>query len=204
MLRSSFLAAPASLVFLVALLSGCASVVPTPAPPLTPAVVRDLDARGEDGHFTFYSLRDDRRVPAADSASADWDLAFRATTILVNGGTSGPGLGGVVVLPDTTFEAVDMAPRNDAFVQDRGLEHEETAIPGGAGNGWYAYDFVTGIVAPRPLVLGVRTADGRFAKVEILSYYQGAPEGDALDPTEGFRYYTFRYLFQPDGSRTLK
>src|SRR5690606_6982215 len=85
-------------LLLVLLVSGCASMVPPPAPPLAPALVRDLDARGEGGHFTFYSLREDRVIPLADSASTAWDLAFRGTTVLVNGGASGPGDGGAVVL----------------------------------------------------------------------------------------------------------
>ncbi len=191
-------------VLLVLTLAGCASLVPTPPPTLTPALVRDLDARGEDGHFTFYSLREDRVVSPADSATTAWDLAFRSTTILVNGGASGPGAGGAVVLTDTTFQAVTEAPPADAYARDRGLEKTETAIPGGAGNGWYAYDFATGIVSPRPVVLGVRTADGHFAKVEVVSYYRGAPEGEDLNPEEGFRYYTFRYLYQPDGSARLQ
>ena len=142
-------------------------------------------------------------MPAADSASTAWDLAFRGTTILVNGGASGPGDGAAAVLADTTFEAVSEAPPDDAFVTDRGVENDETAIPGGSGNGWYDYDFVTGVVSPRPVVIALRTADGRYAKMEVLSYYRGAPEPDALDPAEGFRTYTFRYLFQPDGSRQL-
>lgn len=54
------------------------------------------------------------------------------------------------------------------------------------------------------MVVAVRAADGRYAKVEILSYYRGAPEPDALDPRQGFGFYTFRYLFQPDGSRRLQ
>ena len=83
-----------------------------PAPDVV--TVPDLDARGEDGHFTFYSLRDGAVVPAADSASAKWDLAFKSTTILVNGGASGPGEGGVVVLEDTSFAAVTEAPPADS------------------------------------------------------------------------------------------
>lgn len=191
-------------LLLVLLVSGCASLVPPPIPPLVPALVRDLDARGEAGHFTFYSLREDRVVPPADSASTAWDLAFRGTTILVNGGASGPGEGGAVVLGDTTFEAVTEAPPAEAYAVDRGPANDETAIPGGAGNGWYDYDLVSGVVSPRPVVIAVRTADGRFAKVEVQSYYRGAPEPEALDPTEGFRYYTFRFLVQPDGSRRLR
>jgi hypothetical protein len=189
---------------LAPLLSACFPPDPAAAPPLVPALVRDLNARGQDGHFTFYSLREDRVVPAADSASTAWDLAFRGTTILVNGGASGPGEGGALVLADTTFEAVVEAPPAEAYAVDRGTANDETAIPGGAGNGWYAYDVASGVVSPRPVVIAVRAADGRYAKVEVLSYYRGAPEADALDPREGFRYYTFRYLYQPDGSRRLR
>lgn len=180
--------------------SGCIAP-PTLKAPLTPALVRDLDARGEDGHFTFYSLREDRIIPVADSASTEWDLAFRSTTILVNGGAVGPGEGGALVLADTTFEAVVEAPEGP-YAIDTGIDKNETAIPGGAGNGWYAYDFTSMVVSPRPAVLAVKTADGRYAKVEILSYYLGAPE--EVDPEEGFRYYTFRYLFQPDGTRSFE
>ena len=181
------------LIFLLPLLlAACAAPRPPAASEPVTYTVTDLDARGEGEHFTFYSLRENRVVPVADSASADWDLAFRSTTILANGGASGPGEGAVAVLQDTTFAAVTAAPADDAFVQDRGTDKTETAIPGGAGNGWYDYDFVSGIVAPRPAVLVVRTADGRYAKVEVLSYYQGAPSMDEIDPTEGFRHYTFR------------
>ena len=183
-------------------LTACLTSRTAPAP--TVMTVADLDARGEDGHFTFYSLRDGTVVPAADSASTKWDLAFKSTTILVNGGTSGPGMGGVVVLDDTSFAAVTEAPADDAYMVDQGMDKNETAIRGGAGNGWYDYDFATGIVSPRPVVLAVRTADGRYAKVEIESYYIGAPGPDEIAPDEGFRFYTFRYLLQPDGSARLQ
>ena len=39
--------------------------------------------------------------------------------------------------------------------------------------------------------------DGKFAKVEILSYYLGAPENpDAF--ADQSRYYTFNYVYQPN------
>lgn len=49
------------------------------------------------------------------------------------------------------------------------------------------------------VVLAIRTADGRYAKLQITSYYQGG----APVPAEGARarFYHFRYIFQPDGSR---
>ncbi|MEM1042412.1 MAG: HmuY family protein [Bacteroidota bacterium] len=192
------------LLLLPLALTACAGQrAATSSEPLT-YTVADIDARGVGGHFAFFSLRENRLVPVADSASTAWDLAFRSTTVLVNGGTSGPGMGGAVVLEDTNFAAVTEAPADEAFAADTGTDRTETAIPGGAGNGWYDYDFVSGIVSPRPVVLAVRTADGRYAKVEIQSYYLGAPALADLDPSKNFRYYTFRVLFQPDGSRRLE
>src|SRR6185436_18729473 len=54
----------------------------------------NLFANDSAGHFTFYSLRSNAVIGLGDSATNSWDLAFRGTTILVNGGTSGPGNGG--------------------------------------------------------------------------------------------------------------
>jgi hypothetical protein len=55
-------------------------------------------------------------------------------------------------------------------------------------------------IAGRTIV--VRTADGKFAKVEILNYYKNAPASPTM--TDASRYYTFRFKFQPDGSKNLK
>src|SRR5690625_3181556 len=90
--------------------------------------ITDLNARGEDGHFTFFSLRNGNTVALSDSASANWDLAFKGTTILVNSGVSGPGEGGAILL-DLPFEEVEMAP-SEGYRTDSA---EELAIPAGAG-----------------------------------------------------------------------
>jgi hypothetical protein len=195
------LGAPLALALI--LLAGCAPAAPAPLAPAGPLPVQraaDVDARGEDGRWTLYSLRENAVVPAEDSASTRWDLAFRATAIRVNGGASGPGDGAVVILPDTAFAAVTSAPDDSLFAIDE--DGGRTAIPAGAGRGWYDYDMATGVIEPRPAVLVVRTADGRFARVRIRSYYRGAPE--RVDPQHGFRFYTFDYVFQPDGSRRLE
>ena len=52
-------------------------------------------------------------------------------------------------------------------------------------------------------VLVIRTADGTYAKVRILSYYKGAPETPDV-ATDEARYYTFEFRHQPDGSRVLE
>lgn len=158
---------------------------------------------GSDGRpvgnnaFTFFSLRTGEIVASADSATTGWDLAFKGTTILVNGGVSGPGNGAAQVV-DGVFADVTEAPA-DGWAQD---SPDGYAIPTGSGNGWYSYNPATQIVAPIPgRVLLIRTADGRYAKVSMISYYQGAPDTPAAESTA--RYLTFDYVFQPDGSRSF-
>jgi len=50
-------------------------------------------------------------------------------------------------------------------------------------------------------VIFLKTAEGKYAKLEILSYHKGAPA--APIPTSEARHYTFRYVYQPDGSTKL-
>jgi hypothetical protein len=76
------------------------------------------------------------------------------------------------------------------------------ALTPSSGKGWYNYNQTTNIISPIPgRVVLIKTADGKFAKMEILSYYKDAPA--APDATSPSRYFTFRYLYQPDGSRKL-
>lgn len=153
-----------------------------------------------EGKFTFFSLRTNEIVANSDSASTNWDIAFKGTTIWINGGTARFGEGGAYIHTGT-FEAFTEIPESQTFRTDE--SEGNLAIPTGSGEGWYNYNPMSNIVTPIPgRVLVIRTADGRFAKLEILSYYQGAP----AEPAPGIpsRYYTFRYAFQPDGSRSFE
>jgi hypothetical protein len=176
----------------------------TPTPTSTSALevktTSNIFANNADGHFTFFSLRTNAEVALADSATNKWDVAFFSTKILTNAGTSGSGSGGAVVLAQA-FADVATAPADSLFKTDNTFS--ALAIPNGSGNGWYNYDGVNMVINPiagRTLV--IRTADGKFAKMEILSYYQNAPAvPTSLDVA---RYYTFRSSFQSDGSKALK
>lgn len=147
---------------------------------------------------TFYSLRENRIVERADSATTEWDVAFRGSTILVNGGTSGPGQGAAQIL-ETTFAEVTLAP-------ETGYATDSAAGPAlgtGSGQSWYSYNPATQILQPTPgRVIVVKTADGRYAKINMVSYYRGAPANPVN--TDEARYLTFDFLFQPDGSRSFE
>lgn len=151
------------------------------------------------GKFTYYRLSDSSIVPFSDSNSTKWDIAFRSTTIRINAGSSGPGLGGILRLTGTMFDTVATLPTSGYLVDSA----SRTALQTGSGNGWYNYNFTTNIITPLPgVVLLIKTGDGKFAKVEILNYYKDAPA--ALDTNSISRYYKFRYVYQPNGSNLLQ
>lgn len=154
------------------------------------------------GKFTFYSLENDAIVPNSDSATTKWDLGFRGTTIITNSGTSGPGNGGAFVYVGT-FE-ISQVPADSTYRTDNAPA--SYAITTGSGKGWYSYDGATQLITPIPgRILFIRTATGKYAKVEILNYYKGGvtPAASASDAEKlsKQRYYTFRFIYQPDGTK---
>lgn len=150
------------------------------------------------GLYTFYSLRENRQIERADSATTQWDVAFRGSTILVNGGTSGPGEGAGQIL-ETTFPEVTMAPET-GYATDTAAG---PALGTGSGQSWYTYNPATQVLQPTPgRVIVVKTADGRYAKINMVSYYRGAP-ANPTNENEA-RYLTFDFTFQPDGTRSFE
>lgn len=156
-------------------------------------------ALGTTGKYTLYSLRDNATVANTDSATNKWDVGFRGTMIIVNGGAMRTGQGGAYVHTGT-FEELTTVPTSATFAQDQSAS--SLAIPARSGAGWYNYNQATNVISPIPgRVLVVRTGDGKYAKMEVLSYYQNAPA--TPDASSVQRYYTFRYVYQPDGSTKL-
>ena len=173
--------------------------------PADPDVTRGPDGSTPPPSFTFFSLTDGEIVDKADSASTLWDIALAGTTILVNGGTSGPGQGAAQIVSGTFDELAEAPESGYQTDSETGF-----AIPAGSGNGWYNY---TGggnppnAVIPIPgSVIVLKTAEGNYAKMEILSYYEGNPDTSTEEfinfntRPEG-RHYTFQYVVQPNGSR---
>jgi len=143
--------------------------------------------------FAFFNLRDSSLVlrsdneNRADSASTEWDIGFQSINVVVNGGSQGPGQGAAYVAK-TAFQEVD--------------EVNTDSLDGHIVEDWYTYNANgNNIIRPKPgRTLVVRTADGdAYAKLRILSYYEGAPENPAESDAES-RYYTFEYMIQTDGT----
>lgn len=167
---------------------------PTPPRPhpVGDALVRDrvvtLDARSSERWVRFDFSR---AAPVPGAAGSGWDLAARRFHIIVNGGPDFPGEGGARSLGEVPFDSVRRAPA-------RGYRVTRTGPDGEASNpaleDWYSYDFFSHVLSPRPRTYAVRTADGRYAKVEVVSYYCPGTEAGCV---------TLRYTYQGDGSRRL-
>ena len=173
--------------------------------PVVSITVEDLHAPQEGGQGQPISglfTKFDFDTGMETDNETDWDIAFRATDIIVNGGTSmgttdeptRSGDAGAYIATGTMADVTEVDV--NLFTQD---SESGYAIISGSGNGWYTYagppTFLITPTAGRILVF--KTADGKFAKVEILSYYEGAPENpDAF--VDQSRYYTFNYVYQPN------
>jgi hypothetical protein len=122
----------------------------------------------------------DEAPPATPAGVARGDLVFRRYSIVA-------GLGaGILDLGETRFDDVRVVPA-DGYVGNEGrAEPRNPAIAS-----WYRYGFFTHVLSPKPRVWAVRTAEARYAKMEILGYYCPGARPGCL---------TFRYVYQGDGS----
>ena len=156
-------------------------------------LVTDInDYPGQEGKYTFYDL--DQGITIADSSSDVGDIAFSGTTLLANSAHGG----GIQVI-QTSYSEVENAPES-------GFEATNAS--------WYIY---TGEAPnlPKHAVLPnsnatviIKTPTGKYAKMEIISYYEGNPDVTTAEfanymtrPADG--YFSFNYVLQESESTQL-
>ena len=115
--------------------------------------------------------------------SKGWDLAFRRYAIITSQG------GGALDLGERRFDEVRSVPADGYIATERAGEPRNPAIAG-----WYRYGFFSHVLSPKPHVWALRTADGRYAKLEMVGYY-------CADARPGCP--TFRYVYQGDGTTAV-
>ncbi|MFH7004600.1 HmuY family protein [Flavobacterium bizetiae] len=153
------------------------------------------------GDYTKFSFSENKVV-----TGDKWDIAFRGTFIIVNGGAKvnvddagEPARTGSAAIStvSNTFGAVTAFPAASTFKQDAATVY---SIPAVSGQGWYNYaNTVVSPIAGKVFV--VKTHDGKYAKFEILSYYQGAPANPTAESKS--RYYTFNFAYQANSTTTF-
>jgi len=159
------------------------------------------------GNFVKFSFSEGNTV-----THDNWDVAFRGTTLIVNGGEKAfndqPDRTGnaAVYIATGSMSAIDSvdvtkllqdnssgsAILNNIMIDDLGVSEQ----------GWASYSFSTHLFSPRAgRILVFRTHDDKYAKMEIIYFY------DSLNPDTGNGdiggYYTFNYVYQSDGGLTF-
>jgi len=151
------------------------------------------------GDYTKFSFSEGGKVEGDN-----WDIAFRSTHIIVNGGvasdTSEPSRSGNAavyitdnVMADVTSVDISLLMQDgessSAIINDLGV-----GADGGPGV-WceYANQIVTPISGK---ILVIRTHDDKYAKIEITNFYNTNP----AHIYGGF--YTFNYVYQSEAGVT--
>lgn len=155
--------------------------------------VEDInDYPDQTGKYTFYDL--DQGATVADSSSDLWDIAFGGTTLLANAAHGG----GIQVI-QSTYSEVENAP-------ETGFSDTNAS--------WYVYtgeapNLPKHAVLPKSdATIIIKTPTGNYAKMEILSYYEGNPDVTSAEfanfmtrPSSG--YFSFNYILQGAESAQL-
>lgn len=190
-----------SVVAIAALVFGLTSCEKDKTDELVPAVSKtdsirvSMNMRG--GPYTLYSFAEGKVVPNSDSATTKWDFGARFVNIIVNSMASGPGSTGVIT-EKGSFDAYSTAPES-GYVKDS--TDSKKAIDAGLNTGWYNYDGATHDFDPKAGVFFVfKTNDNKYVKMEVLSARYEPFQGQMPE----YVWYKFRYVYQPDGSRSFE
>jgi hypothetical protein len=174
-LRSPLARYSSTVLFVVAAALGCTSDDVT-APPAAEEGAMTVDA---SSGWVYVSLADSAVVQPtpSPSGSSDWDIAFNATSVMLNGGLAGPGgVTGACLCQNAGASSAEIL----AMTPDSELDAFENlnAVPGGttfvaeelvtAVRDWFAGAGATATADPNAVYL-VRLADSTsFAKVHVV------------------------------------
>ena len=152
-------------------------------PPDTVQYTIDARSRREWVYFDFSS----ETVVSTSQDSLGWDLAFKRTDILTNGGDTNPaGAAGAVDLGEIPLS--EAVPPADGYLAD--ATDDENGIENPALHKWYSYNWTTHIVNSKGHIFAVRTATGEVVLLSFASYY-------CDDGSSGCVTFRYRHVQDP-------
>ncbi|WP_232538868.1 HmuY family protein [Chitinophaga tropicalis] len=184
----------------------------------TKASVADGVEGKERRPFNSFFFRLSAKLQSWDSSAANkqsnsWDLAFTGVynaMVYVNNGADAvsPGYGGngkgLIIAVDSPYSKVTVAPAPEDMETNNLKFVGWDGYPQAYNTGWFFYSLSTHLAIPiKNRTFIIRTAEGKYAKLELLNVYQGNPPA-VTDLHWPAPYFTFRYYVQEDGSRNLR
>jgi len=157
--------------------------------------------------WIYFSFKDAKEVVIEDyQSSNDWDIAFNRYNVRTNSGESGNALGGAYDVGKVDFASVTLAPETGYTVDDT---IQIVAAFTGQGVEWMTStgnDVFKGVIdmeygnqGPSYIandhIYIIKTADGKYAKLWIKSYYNDAGESGFIN---------FKYHYQSAVSNDLE
>jgi hypothetical protein len=167
-------------------------VEPEPAKPsnLLATQVTTVNASSEK-EYVYFDFSSGKPVKILDTSSLEWDLAFRRGKVISNGGASSKlGNAGLIDLGVVEFDEVTEVPM-DNYTQDMAAK-TETENP--VLLKWYNYNYFTHKLTAKENSYAVRTANGKFAKFQFMSFYCDNKEAGCIK---------IRYVYQDDGTNSF-
>lgn len=172
---------------------------PTPPRPepvgvrLAGPIVYTIDARSRDV-WMYFDFARGSVVALQNPQTESWDLAFQRYVIRSNGGQTNPaGQGALLKLKGHDLATVAKVPDQAAFVGDIHPKNRPSSY-NPLTEKWFNYSYLANVLVPKPEVYIVRTHDGKYAKMRLLSYYCTNKSAGCI---------TFEYVYQGDGSTNL-
>ena len=156
----------------------------------------------EEGDFVKLKFINGDTPATITDSEKNWDIAFRGTMIIVNGGVKTGSGNEPERLQDIGFSAcIDILNKNyDAVSESPYLKSADNwdkagqpKIPNISGQGWFEDDG-TYITPLKDKTIVLRTTDNYYVKIGMYSYYKDALPETTEDPA----YYSFQYSINPN------
>ena len=146
-----------------------------------------INASSED-NWVYFDFSRGQVVDIHDKTSLEWDLAFRRSKVISNGGATNKfGKAGLINLGSLNFNQVIDVPL-DNYTPDIATK-TETQNP--ILLKWYSYNYLTHKLTAKPHTYAVKTADNKYVKVKFLNFYCTNKETGCIK---------MQYVYQDNGS----
>ncbi len=169
-----------------------AEEAPTPNTPgnMLTTMVTTVNASSEK-EYVYFDFSSGKPVRILDASSLEWDLAFRRGKVISNGGASSKlGNAGLIDLGVVEFDTVTEVPMDNYFVDVAAKTETENPVL----LKWYNYNYFTHKLTAKKNSYAVRTANGKFAKFQFLTFYCDNKEAGCIK---------IRYVYQDSGSNSF-